>query len=109
MLGNWGITRSSYGPPGEPYITIVMSPAPLGNRNWILLTLLGWPCQGLLAFHHSPTYSCLTRPRSWIVVPGAAPATNPLGWMIWRTFGGESGAVASTPIDATPNSIVHPS
>src|SRR5216117_137601 len=29
--------------------------------------------------------------------------------MIWRTFGGESGAVASTPIDATPNSIVHPS
>jgi len=46
---------------------------------WILFELLSFPCHGLLAFHHIPTYSCRGPGNEWIIVVGAEPLANPTG------------------------------
>jgi hypothetical protein len=60
--GHCGITRSSYGPPLLPNMTIATSPPPARYTNWILFTPLEWPCQGSLGFHWSPMKISLALP-----------------------------------------------
>src|SRR2546422_3735280 len=59
---NSGNALSSNGPVGGPYIAMNMFPCASVRTYWILLPLLTCPCQGLLGFHHSPTYSWRTPP-----------------------------------------------
>src|SRR5690348_7349957 len=103
---NCGKTRSSYGPPTGPYITIVMLPCSLVKAYWILLDPVMCPCQGLLGFHHIPTKSWCCPDKGYSIVPGATPPAIPVGYVNCRTKGGDSGAVWSREIAAVPNSRI---